>query len=412
MYYKQSNKMRIYAEMILLFLAVFWVDMLFSLQLTTLQPSPFLFLILLFSLRYGWRAGIVSFGFILAYVTALEVMARGDVVVMLYKLLSNQWMFVYLFIAIFVGATRTAWKERYDDLYFVNDEQKKELQSAQRAVAQLKKTNEVLEQRLLQSEMSIGSVYGMIRALDQDNIEFVTNKAMSILTSYFKANDFGIYHADTSGRALRVKVRKGSQEALPQTIFLDEAERFYERLFTEKKLVVKRESDEAAAPVIAGPIVVNGEIRQVLIIQSMDFYQLTEHNIQLLHWLLRMISDALERAAAKALIKHRAKVYPHTLLYKKEFFDEYMQIEKQRFDMYKQPYACFDIFIGRPTAEQLVVMSDIIHKHLREVDKVGFDADTGKLLFLLPGTNQTYVEQLRERIVTKLQDEVGTIHGT
>jgi hypothetical protein len=410
--YRQNNQIRIYTEIILAFLSVFVLDQLFMLQVHVMQPSPFLFLVLLFSMRYGWKAGITSFVFVLIYFIALEVLVNGDVFVMFYNMLSNKWLFVYVCIAVIVGASRTAWKERYEDLLFVNEELREELKSAQNAVSQLTITNEVLEQRLLQSEMSISSVYGMMRALDQDNIEFVTNEAVAILSSYFNAQDFGIYHVDTSGRTLRIKVRRGSHELLPQTIFLEEAKQFYQRLFEERNLTVKRESDEEAAPVIAGPIIINNEVRQVLIIRNMDLYQLTEHNIQLLHWLLQVISEGAERVVAKTIVKKRDKLYTDTLIYKKAFFDEYVQIEQQRFEMYKQPYACFEVFIGHAEHEKLYDISEIVRKFLREVDKVGFDAETGMLHFLLPGTEQKYVTQLRERIVTKLKDEVTSIHGT
>ncbi|WP_028402664.1 hypothetical protein [Ectobacillus panaciterrae] len=404
MYHRQDRAIRKLIEVVIVFLAVFFIDSLIAADVRN-QPSPFIIIILLFSLRYGWKTGLLTFLFTLGYYVIAEIQNGGDVLLLFYNTSESKWFFLYFFLAITAGVMRTAWQERYEDLHFINEEMKTELSSVQKAAAQLIATNKVLEQRLLQSETSISSVYQMMKALDQENIEIVTNEAISILSSYFQANAFGIYHVDSSQRTLRIKLRLGN---LPQTIFMDEAKTFYHRLFTEKKITVKRSTDEAAAPVIAGPIVIHGRIRQILIIWRMDFYHLTEHNLHLLYWLLQIISDSAERAETKALVRERRKYYPETSIYYKKFFDEYAEIEQQRYEQYGQPYATFDLHVGTIHHDDLVKISSVAERYLREVDKVGFEED--RLLFLLPGTEPEYVESLRQRIWGKLREEVNLFH--
>ncbi|MFX3623161.1 MAG: hypothetical protein ACE3JP_03710 [Ectobacillus sp.] len=411
MYYEQSKTVRKLLETVIVFFMLFIIDLFMAADFRDIQPSPFLLIILLFSLRYGWKIGLVAFIFTLGYYVVAEVMAGGDMLLFFYNANESKWLLLYFFIAAIAGTMSTAWRERYDDLHFENQELQDSLASVKKAADQLTATNEILENRLLQAETSVASVYQMMRALDQDNLEIVTNEAASVLSSYFQAEAFGIYHVDSSKRALRIKVRLGNPESLPQTIFIDEAASFYERLFREKNVTVKRAGDAEAAPVIAGPIIIGGEIRQVLIIQKIDFYHMTEHNIQLLYWLLRIISDSAEKAAKKAAATQRRKLYPETNIYYKKYFDEYVEIERQRYTQYGQPYSVFELQIENVDHPLLVKISNVLSKHLREVDKVGLDLNEGRFSFLLPGTEEKYVEVLKKRISAKLQEEVDGYAG-
>ncbi|MFD1735141.1 hypothetical protein ACFSCX_01060 [Bacillus salitolerans] len=411
MFYQQGSTIRKLIELFVLFILIFIIDSIVEFELIDIQPSPFILVLLLFSIRYGWRIGVLTFIITIVYFGLRTLISGEDLFLLFFETERRLQFIIFFIISIIAGAFSTSQRERYEDLHFRNEELRSTLENIESTIKDLSFTNKVLEERVIESETSIASVYQMTKLLDQDNLEIITDEAINILMNYFHAETFGIYHLDRSLRSMRIKVRKGNIDELPQSILLADSKDFYERLLMEKKITIKKASDPKSAPVIAGPIMRNGEIRQVLIIKQIDFYRLSEHGIQLLYWLLQIISDSYAKAEAKSVMLNRVKMFEGTNIYYKDYLDEYIRIERKREENFKQPFALLEIKMSSSSSYFLKEINYEIFNELREVDKVGYDEDKNMLYILLPGTDPARIDNLKKRIFKRLEEWMVSYDG-
>lgn len=406
MFYRQHSLIRKYAELICVFLVFFLLDRWTELRFTGFQPAPTLFIALLFSLRYGWSIGLVSSLMTIAYIVG-TVMVRGeDVLLLFFDFERAKWLLLHLVLGIIPGLFITNLREQYEAQYYRNQEVIEENRQLRRAVDRLSESRKILEGKILESEQSIHTLLEIMRALDARDPESTITQAAKILADFFKAEEFGIYHLDQSGTALRLKIRMGQSEKLKPTLFISDS-RFYSRLLREKTVIMRRADDEAFAPVLAGPILREGRIKDVLIISRIALDRLTPQSVQFLHLLLELISDNTEIAALRLEERGERITYPGTSIYYPDAFQRRVQIERERETELEQPYTAFDISL--PTHLQLEAdeWNKRLEPHIREVDIVGYNKRDNRLLFLLPATDQEQTKNFIERIMPVISYDKG-----
>ncbi|MBN6186791.1 hypothetical protein JQN58_07255 [Aneurinibacillus sp. BA2021] len=398
MFYRQHSLIRKYSELIFVLLIFMLLDWWTEMRFTAFQPSPTLFVALLFSLRYGWGVGLIGSLMTIAYAVGAASSRGEDILLLFFDFERAKWLLFHLFLGIIPGLFITNLREQYEAQYYRNQEIIEENRQLQRAVDKLSASRQTLEGKILESEQSIHVLLDIVRTLDASDPEAIITQAAKILADYFKAEEFGIYHLDQSGTALRLKVRMGESETIKPTLFISDS-RFYSRLLREKAVIMRRADDEATAPVLAGPILREGRIHEVLIISRIALERLTPQGVQFLHLLLELISDSTEIATLR-LEDGADLTYPGTGIYYPEPFQRRVQIEQERKAELDQPYTVFDVPLPRHLHLRADEWDKRLAPHMREVDIVGYDKRDNKLLFLLPATDEEQTKNFIDRIMS------------
>ncbi|MCA0972054.1 hypothetical protein LCM20_15715 [Halobacillus litoralis] len=405
MIYRQTSTIRKIVELIIIVSVVGLIDQWFALNATEWLFNPFIFIILLFSLRYGLNIGLLTFFITTLYYVADESFNGGDVFLLFYDEGNYIELLFLLVLTIIGGMYGTGAKERYESLHYSYDEVSDENKEMREVVEMMEESQKSMQERMLESEYSLKRIYEVGKSLDQPNADLIRNEAIRIISDLFQAKEVALYHVDSSQHAMRLYVRKGSTETFPQTIFINSDSLMYQRLFTNQTITLRTVQDEEGAPLLAGPVVTKGVVKEVLLIDHMDFARLTSYEIQILSILLDWLSDRLEKAHKVALKEEESLMYPGTRIYYKEAFYDKVEIQKKRSQTYGVPYSIIQLGFDGSGNMSLLEVEVILRAYLREIDRIGFDEENQQILFLLPGTEESKASVVENRIQKYLNEK-------
>ncbi|ANC78642.1 hypothetical protein ABE65_018300 [Fictibacillus phosphorivorans] len=395
--YNNKNSWIKWSELLVVSAILYIID-LFVFSFSELSASPYAILVLLIGIRYGILYGLFISGIILSLHIVNAWSSKEDIYSFIFFGNFSIFAIIYLLTAYISGIYATRYRERYEDKEAEREELQVQLEQAVTTLYTVNETNDVLEKKVLASEMTMINVYKMLQALDQDHVEMFINEVAKTLETYYGAKSLGVYHVDQSLRALRVKVRKGEEKLLPQTIFIDSAPMFYERLIKDESITIRRITDEENAPLLAAPIKINNQIRQIIVIQELDLSRLSNEGLSMLHMLIEIISEQLTKTWHKSEQQEQQQYYQHTKVFKPSSFKERIEIEKARLIEFQVPY-CYVHFKTKPLANSdLQILETSLRKYLREIDLVAYYPRSNNLIILLPGTSKDHVKVIEDRL--------------
>lgn len=407
MFYTQSSTMRKIVELFLLIIVMAAIDPLFNIKLSEWDIRPFFFFILLFSLRYGLYIGVLSFLLVSLYRIGSLYIAGDDVLLLFYNTSEQAWFFIHLLTAIVCGLYSTSFRERYESLHYRFQETDDENQELTETITMLEHSHKRMQEKVLDSEHSLNRIFQIGLRLDQPSPELVRNEAINVLSELFRAETLGLYHVDSSKKSLRLRLRKGEAEHLPQTIFTEGDSHIYQRMLTQKTIILRTVEDEAEAPVLVGPIVSQDEVTEAIVIHQIDFAKLTSHELQIMSLILEWTATRINRANSQMQQQERNSMYPGTRIYKHEAFSSLVTQQEKRKEEFDIPYSILEIPFYTSVDVSLVETEIILRTRLRELDIIAYNHSTSTFYFLLPGTNQENAVIVRERIKALLQEKDG-----
>ncbi|MBH0164229.1 hypothetical protein IHV12_04840 [Fictibacillus sp. 7GRE50] len=395
--YRINKKWMKWWELLAVSMILFIIEF-YVFSFAELSGSPYVIVVLLIGIRYGILYGLAIAAFIL-FLHIMNVWSQnGDVYSFIFYGNFSISAIIYLLTAYISGIYSTRYRERYEDKEAEREELQVQLEQAVTTLYTVNETNDVLEKKILASEMTMVNVYKMLQALDQDHIEMFINEVAKTLESYYGAKTLGIYHVDQSLRALRIKVRTGTGKLLPQTIFIDSAPLFYDRLLQDESITIRRITDEENAPLLAAPIKINNKISQVIVIQELDLSRLSNEGLSMLHMLIDIISEQLTKTSKKFEKLEQQQYYQDTKVFKPSSFKERIEIEKARLREFHVPY-CYVYFKVEPLTLPVLQSLEIEFRSLlREIDLISYLPSSEHIVFLLPGTSKNNVKVIEDRL--------------
>lgn len=405
MYYRQTNLVRKLIEPTFSILLLFTLSVFFHFPTQDYEYFALLFIMAIFSVQYGIYIAFFTFVELFLY-SLLIGKVRGDDLLLYFFSASQwfQWAFLLL-IGTVIGLTSTSQKERYEDVHMVNDELQKENEQFKHTIQQLNETRITLKARVLESNNHLATMFNMFKVLNHTHPEVVLNEAMNVLKEYFGTQKIAIYTVDDDKKSLRMKLcsERGNTTFL-QSIFTDTATPVIKRVLTENKPAYRSKFDTKYAPTLIGPVMVQEKIQYLVFLDEIDFTKVTSQQFELFTWYLRLLGDRLDYASELWLADQSHRVFPGTNIYYQAEFEHLLEIEKERYEELEYPYSYFELQIPR---HQLVTVNSILRKQLRDIDIVGYNANTKVIMVLLPGTEEQYLPKVKERVEGAIDDELA-----
>ena len=396
MIYTQNRNSIKWIEMIASILIIGIFDYMFNLTISEWLIDPLIFYILLFSLRYGLLGAFASFALTSLYHFILLLSTGTDLLLFLYDSNELAWIILHFFIAVVAGMFSTSFQERYQSLKIRQEEIDDENRQLKETVKYLELSQVEMRRKVLDSDYTLSKIYQVGLGLDQDLPDIVRDQLVHTLEQLFYAKQVAIYHVDTSRRTLRLHVRSGDKARLPQTLFIEAGQGLYERMFQTGKLSI-RTADEMDVPLLAAPIRYDGAIREVVIVQELDLTRLRSYEMNMMQLVLDWAGTRIEKARAMELMLTQHEFVEGTQIYQMAGFDEKVKLQAARHEQYDQPYSTVALRVDHVNLS-LIEMELILRQSMREIDVIGYDAESETLHFLLPGTPQEFADRFKERM--------------
>lgn len=404
MYYKQSNFLQKMIEPTLLFIGLFFFSILSNFLTPTYEYFILIFIVLIFSSRYGIYIALFTFLEAILYILLTGIYKGEDI--LLYFLSFDYWVrwIFLLIISLYCGLMSTSQKERYEDIHIVNTELQHENTELKHVVKQLDTTRLTLRSRVLESDNHLPKMYHIFKALNHTHPEIVLDEGMNILKTYFGAQRIGIYYVDTNKQSLRIKLRsENSTNKLPQSIFVNNASQVIKNALTYNRPFFRSKEDNADAPLLVGPVLFQDKTQYLILLDDIEFSKVTSEQFELFVWYLRWMSDRLQNASDLWSTSQENRTFPETSIYYAKEFEHLLNIEKKRYETLSYPYSYFEFPIAQHSIQEINV---ILKKYLRDIDIFGYNTHEQKIMVLLPGTEEQYLPQVKERIQKAITSEM------
>lgn len=396
MIYTQHRTFIKWIEMIVTILLIGILDYTFSLSLSDWAIDPLIFYILLFSLRYGLLGAFVSFALTSLYHFSFLLMEGSDLLLFLYDTNELAWILLHFFVALSAGVFSTSYRERYQSLHIRQEEVVDENEQLKQTIQQLQESQREMRKRVLDSTYTLSKIYEIGLKLDQDVTDLVRDHLIETFTHVFRARQLALYHVDASRRTLRLHVRSGEVERLPQTLFIDSEQGIFARMFQSQKPTI-RLADELEGPLLVAPICYEGAVKEVLIVHEIDILRLRSHEMNMMKLVLDWAGTRIEKADALEWMLVSDQLVEGTRMFRMDAFEQKVAQQVLRHEQYDQPYSTVTIPIEGVDLS-LIEIELILRQSMREIDVIGYDEDKRVLHFLLPGTPIESAERFKERI--------------
>ncbi|QST00941.1 hypothetical protein IMZ31_05055 [Pontibacillus sp. ALD_SL1] len=405
MFYRQDRLWLKIVEVVGVFVLIVFIDLVTGGEIVSSIPGILLLFVLLAALRYGLNTGLLAFLLLGIYRLFYSWLSGEDVLLLFYEtdsLIAFLWL---LYVALFAGLFSTSYREKYESLQFHKEEIEDENEYLKETVDLLEETQRMLQTKVLESDHSLSRIYQVGIALDQDHPELIRSEALNVFREVFKAKQMAIYHVDRSQRALRLLIKHDEENQLRQTILVEETSSMYKRMFEGRTITIRNVEDHEDSPVLLAPLTFEGEIREVVLLEDIEFHSITAHQMQVLSLVLDWMSSRLQKAYKLQLEKEKPKMFSGTGVYKKQFFNELIEMEEKKAKEFGLPYLIGKIRLKSTVDVPIIEAEMMIRSHIREIDRLGYDAGKNELWFLFPGTEPAAREVVFPRIETVLRQK-------
>ena len=409
MFYRQSNVGMKWLETLGLMGLLIVADLIWDGALSESLLQPFVIVMVLIAARYGLLFGFTAFVMYFGYTLYSYLAPGGDILLLFYDVnFLLTWLF-NLAVVLIAGLYASSQRERYESLHYNLEEVKTDNTYLHDTVNLMEKTQRILKQKLLESDISVQKLYNIAVRLDQKQIELIRSEALAVLSEIYQSSSLAIYHVDSSQKSLRLITRRGSSEAFPQTILINEQESVISRAMQSKKLGIRDVKDADGSPLVVAPILVHEQVKEMIIFQDFDFNKLTPHDLQLLETLMQWIGSRYANANAFFEREEQHKMHEGSRVYKPEFFRKKVMVEQQKEETDSIPHTVLEFDLKKTVGLTPFMLQELIEPHVREIDVMGFSEKTFEFYLLLPGTDPTLGNQIVKERITQLFEKKGVL---
>jgi polysaccharide biosynthesis protein PelD len=293
---KRSLKLRKYGEIFSVFLAFFLIDQLFEFDLTSWRSSVLFCIALFFSLKYGWKLGMIGFSLTVIYQMLFSLLNNMDILLLIYDTNQANWLFMTLIGSVLSGLFITSIQEQYKQL----NEEHSEIKGNYH---HLSKMNEVLEQsrnqlikKIMEFENTPSTLSLLMRSIYDSKPDQIYEHLVQTLTTYFQTNEVFVYLREPGSNSFRMYEQVNQSTPLAKQCISIETSTFYKRLIEQKKVMMRDKTDEENAPLLAGVISIKDEVTSIIVMNQIAFERLTPYEMDVLQNLLYWTGDCLEHS--------------------------------------------------------------------------------------------------------------------
>ena len=294
---KYLPKIRPYLENIGLFLVVVLISILQGgtpVNQATGLDICYIYIIIM-GIIYGKKQSMPAVLLCIALLTWVFLNNHGEFASIFYISENLFHYSTYLFFGVFTGYIADGWQWKLESMGYKLDHMYQRYGFLQKNYEKSIEIKDKLYYQIVNSDDSIGWLYGIIQQLDTVQVENIFTQAAVITSKIMRANNIAIYVMGKDQYHLRQKVRLGDKtRQLPHSRKTEE--NAYIRNMLENHHLFVNHGLQLNLPDLAAPIIYNGQVIAIIEIYGMDFDQWSIYQQNLLSVTARLISMAMGKA--------------------------------------------------------------------------------------------------------------------
>ncbi len=387
------SKMRNFLETLVVFALAILLDLALKRSLYLTGIDIMLIFIVVVAISFGKQQFLIALMLSLVYYV-VTAFTEGNSLILVITNGSFVIRILFLFvIGIVVAHTRDRLHQRLDD-------QQSRIEYLENEYRKLDEINDVtvavkqeLEERMITYTDSLATNYSIIERIDSLILSKVYTKALDVTCSILKTQGVSIYTKDETGFTYNIKFWTDEKsQSLGKSFELVNMTEINEAflntgLYTNKKF-------EPGMPILAAPIINNGDIVAIAMVWDLKFEALTMYHINLFMTLMKVVTRSVQKADhyKKSLEKRFVYDYPKVsqsgifILDEDEFVDAlHTAIEANK--NYSIPFSCLSINLDNvPMHEAIDIISPFI------TDMFYIYTNENRLEVLIIGTDSRTVD--------------------
>ncbi|TYP68633.1 NAD-dependent epimerase/dehydratase family protein [Paenibacillus methanolicus] len=385
-----------YLENILAFSVLVWATV-------TLEDTSFytidlkLMYIIIIGILYGSRQSVIAVMLSVGLYVYQQLDNGRDMIALLYDTNFFFQTALYLFIGLIVGYS----VERRNNQLKGKEHQLEILEEKHAFLSEVydetRTVKEELQQQILNNGDSFGKLYSITKELESLEPEHIFNSTVSVVEEIMKTKSVTIHTVNKSGTFLRLAAHSNRIPGLKKSLQVRDYA-YLSELLRRKQIFVNREL-QSDLPLIAAPVVIQGEVIAVIALHHLDFERFSLYYENLFKTITELVSSALFRAHAYIEANGSMRYVEGTAkrVLRPETFADIRTSKKLAAQKNGVDYVLLAAGEFLDTSPQDI---QTISESLRESDYLGVD-EQGQLLILLSNSSKEEAAIVMNRLQPK-----------
>ncbi len=383
-----------YAENAIVFGLTAWLTLMLSNTMYDFIDLKMLYIIVM-GIAYGNRQSILAVAMSTGLYVYQQTSNGHELLSILYDTDFFFLIAVYLFIGLIVGyaierknsALKTA-KRRLEAL----DEKHAFLNNVYNETRLVK---EELQQQIMNNGDSFGKIYSVTKELESLEPEKIFASTVSVVESIMKSKSVAIYTVNRYQSYLRLIANSNGTDFAAAKSLKTEEHPYIAEVLADKKMFVNKEL-RGDVPLLAAPVLNNGEAIAVIVLNGMPFENFTLYYQNLFKITIELVSSALSRALSFVEATGNQRYVEGTSIMLPEVFAEIFDSKKLAFSKHGVEYSLLTFDPDGDNRLTLQEAAEVASRSLRETDYIGLGED-GRLLVLLSNSNKEEAQFVLDR---------------
>lgn len=383
------------AEVVILVLLCFIIKT--SLVAGGLLSSIDLYLLvtLMFGAYYGSKHGVLS-AVLSTFFYFLEETRQRSGLEVLVDIKVYIWIAQIFIVALAVGYVRdTLLKERADSK-LRDDYYKERLDDLSKINNSNVRIKDFYEERVLDSNESVGYIYNIISMLDTANPNYVMFEATKIIMQLMETNDIAIYRIYDNGYFRVITSTSDRSRSLGKSIKKENIPYIMDQIETNH-MYVNRQLDARLPSMVGSLINADNVVEFIVMLWDVKYTHMTLYHRNLMNVICKLISSAVLRAADFLDITRNVRTIEGTNILTTQSFEEILKLYITASREHLTEICVLRVETSGMTPLQ---MNAAMKGLVRLTDPMGV-AEDGNLYVLLTNTNRLDAQFVINRLKSK-----------
>ncbi|MGL4252549.1 MAG: GAF domain-containing protein [Fusobacteriaceae bacterium] len=329
------------------------------------------------SLKYGVFSGLVGAALSLIFYVLAYIRGGNDPVIFLSTFSYYKFILIFFFIALILGRFSDRKRETIEDLKSDKDILKRKYEEKRVIAEELSELNERLKHRIIESKESILTLHQMTSNLMESSVEEIFTRVISIFKEFLGSKVLSIYMYNKERNVIRAKVKVGYSE-FPSYIQLDGKTNF-DQVLQKGEPMEFQNPQEGGSPMYIFPILRKNELLGFVNVEKLYYTHREKYSFEIFKVISQWVNKALEVAIEKKNKAIEENSYPGTRVYNFKYFNEILNEEKNRKNLFETEYLAFEGEIKDITPE---ILEKQLGQQIRDVDMIGLEGNLLRVLFV------------------------------
>ena len=334
--------------------------------------------ICVFAVLYGMWQSLLSVALSAAVYLLVTFQAGNNLISVLYDPASILSLGGYIAVGLIMGYFTDAGKRKLALKSMEMETLQEKYNLSNFMLSETQKVKNELENQIISSQNSLGSLYEATRALDTLDLEQVYSASITVVERLMQTGRVSLYALNSDKRFLRLKAKSNEEGwSLPYSVEL--AKNAAIKQVVEKKTVFVNRDLKEHLPLMVAPVINQDDTVALLSVYDFKFENLTLHFVNLFTILSNLIAAAVSRAIRFDEVMGEKRYVRGTDIYLPAEFERVLQQKRQ---FRRQSGIDFTLLQVRDgSLENDPELYHNISTSIRDNDRIGLGSD--KMIYIV-----------------------------